>query len=63
VLDEYETCIKIKYELHNAATGKKTTKGETSHIAFNIASGESCFACPDVFVDKVAALLDEGDGI
>ncbi|MDR0387429.1 MAG: acyl-CoA thioesterase [Treponema sp.] len=61
VLDEYENCIKIRYELYNAATGEKATKGESSQMAFDIASGESCFTCPAVFVDKVRALLAGGN--
>jgi acyl-CoA thioester hydrolase len=60
VLDEYENCIKIKYELYNAVTGEKTTKGESSQMVYDIAKGASCFTCPAVFIDKVRALLAGG---
>jgi acyl-CoA thioester hydrolase len=56
VLTEYENCIKIKYELFNAKTGQLCTKGESTQMAINIESGESCMVCPPVFVNKVEAL-------
>ncbi len=57
VLTEYENCLKIKYELYNACTGEKTTKGESSQMAFDMAKGESCFVCPPVFIEKVKACM------
>ena len=56
-LTEYENCIKIKYELYNANSGQLCTKGESTQMAVNMASGESCMVCPSVFTDKVEALL------
>jgi acyl-CoA thioester hydrolase len=58
-LTEYENCIKIKYELYNAATGRLCTKGESTQMAVNVASGESCIVCPVIFTGKVEALLRE----
>jgi acyl-CoA thioester hydrolase len=55
-LTEYENCIKIKYELYNAQTGKLCAKGESTQMAVNMASGESCMVCPSDFIDKVQAL-------
>jgi acyl-CoA thioester hydrolase len=56
-LTEYENCIKIKYELYNAETGRLCTKGESTQMAVDMASGESRIVCPRVFIDRVEALL------
>ena len=55
-LTEYENCIKIKYELYNAATGRLCTKGESTQMAVNMATGESSFVCPEIFTAKVESL-------
>jgi acyl-CoA thioester hydrolase len=57
VLEEYENCIKIRYELCDAATGELRTKGNSTQMAINIVTGESCFVCPPIFVGRVEALL------
>jgi acyl-CoA thioester hydrolase len=59
LLTEYESCIKIKYELYNAVTGQLCTKAESTQMAVNIATGESSMVCPPVFIGKVEALLKE----
>ncbi|MDR2096826.1 MAG: acyl-CoA thioesterase [Treponema sp.] len=56
-LDEYENCLKIKYELYNAQTGELCTKGVSTQMAYNIASASSCFVSPQIFIDKVEALM------
>jgi len=57
VLIEYENRLRIKYEIRNAKTGIVTTKGETTQMAFDIKTNESCFYCPQVFIDKVEAVI------
>ena len=59
VLEEYENCIKIRYELRDAAAGELRTKGNSTQMAVNIVTGESCFLCPKIFTDRVEALLRE----
>jgi acyl-CoA thioester hydrolase len=59
ILEEYETCLKIRYELYNAKTGELCTKGASTQMVIDAASGTSCFACPAVFIDKVEACLKE----
>jgi acyl-CoA thioester hydrolase len=59
VLDEYENCIKIRYELRDAATGELRTRGNSTQMAVNAVTGESCFLCPKIFTDRVEALLRE----
>ena len=58
-LVEWENCIKIKYEFYNAKTGEITTKAESTQMGVNIASGETMFVCPEIFVKKVEAMLNE----
>ena len=57
ILTEYENCIKIKYELYNAKTGKLCTKGESTQMAIDVRTMESCMVCPKVFVENVESLL------
>ncbi|MFP3042907.1 acyl-CoA thioesterase [Treponema primitia] len=61
-LEEYENRLRIKYELSNALTGKITTKGMSTQMAYNIAAADSCFLCPGILIEKVEALLKAGDG-
>ncbi|MDR1388915.1 MAG: acyl-CoA thioesterase [Treponema sp.] len=56
ILDEYENCIRIKYEFYDKE-GTITTKGTSTQMAFCIKKNESCFACPAVFIDRVEKLL------
>ena len=57
VLVEYENCLKIKYEIRNAQTGLVTTKGVVTQMALNTKTNESCFVCPQIFIDKVEAVI------
>jgi acyl-CoA thioester hydrolase len=59
ILDEYENCIKIRYELRDAATGELRTRGNSTQMAVNAVTGESRFSCPKIFTDRVEALLSE----
>lgn len=56
-LVEYENCIKIKYELYNTASGLLCTRGESTQMAVEAASGESHIVCPAIFTGKVEAML------
>ena len=49
----------MKYEFYNIETGELTTKAESTQMAVNIASGETMFVCPEIFVKKVEAMLNE----
>ena len=57
ILLEYENRLKIQYEIRNLKTGVVVTKGFSTQMAFDVKAGESCFYCPKVFVEKVAALI------
>ena len=56
-LTEYENCIKIAYEIRNDATGELCTKAESTQMAVEIASGETKFVCPRIFIERVEALV------
>ena len=64
VLEEYENCLKISYELRDAGTGIVTTKGTSTQMAFDIAAMSSMMVCPQIFIDRVEAVLsgDSGKG-
>ena len=57
ILTEYETCLKIRYEIYNADTGVLSTKGTSTQMAYNIKDGESCFNCPAILIEKAEALM------
>lgn len=55
-LTEYENCIKIAYEFYNNDTGELTTIAESTQMVVNMQSGQTLFASPDIFIEKVNAL-------
>ena len=57
VLVEYENCLRIKYKISKVQSGIVTTTGLTTQMAYDIKTNESCFACPQVFIDKVEAII------
>ena len=59
ILMEYENCLKIKYEIFNVKTGILAARGLSTQMAYDIKAGESCFACPGVFIEKVEAILEQ----
>ena len=59
ILVEYENFLRIKYEIHHVETGVLVTRGLSTQMAFDLKTGESCFACPEIMIKKVEALLKE----
>lgn len=51
-LNEYENCIRIKYIITDANTGEKLTKAETTQIAIDLKTKETCFISPDILLSK-----------
>jgi acyl-CoA thioester hydrolase len=51
-LMEYENCIKIKYVITDLKTGVKLTKAETTQIAIDLKTHETCYVSPGVLLDK-----------
>lgn len=57
VLMEYESCLRIKYEIYNAETGDTATRGVSTQMAYDIKKDESCFVCPEILIKKVECLI------
>jgi len=57
ILMEYENRLLIRYEIRNIKTGLITTKGYSTHMAYDIIKRESCFVCPSILIDKVESLM------
>ncbi|MCR5218042.1 thioesterase family protein [Treponema sp.] len=55
-LVEYENCLKVKYEIYNDKTGELTTKCESTQMVVEMATGETKFFCPQIFIDRVKEL-------
>ncbi len=58
-LVEWENRIKVKYEIHDAETGDRLTKGHSVQVAVVGGTKELCFVSPDVLLEKVERYLGE----
>jgi acyl-CoA thioester hydrolase len=56
-LEEYENCLKIKYILSDAETGKKIAKAETLQMAVDMETTEALYFSPTALLDKVREYL------
>ncbi|MCR4734181.1 MAG: acyl-CoA thioesterase [Treponema sp.] len=56
-LTEYESCIKIKYEIFNQK-GELANKAESTQMAVNMKTNQSEMNCPEIFIKKVQALME-----
>jgi acyl-CoA thioester hydrolase len=54
-LQEYENRLKISYEITDAESGVRVTKGYTTQVAVDNATEELCFVSPDVLIEKIRA--------
>lgn len=52
-LVEFECGIKIAYEVFDAKTGDRTTKGSTMQVAIDMRNNEMCFASPAVLLARL----------
>lgn len=52
-LKEWENRLLIEYLVKDEKTGQRLTKGTTSQVAVDIASGEMCFVSPPVLFDRL----------
>lgn len=50
---EWEYRLKIDYLISDAASGERLTKGFTTQVALNIATGEMCLASPPLLLEKL----------
>ena len=61
ILTEYESCLRIKYEIYNSETGAAVTMGLSTQMAYDIKTNESCFTCPVVLAKKVESLMKNSE--
>jgi acyl-CoA thioester hydrolase len=55
ILKEWENRLKIEYQIFDAESGQRLTKGFTSQVAVEIATREMCFQSPKVLLDRLHA--------
>jgi acyl-CoA thioester hydrolase len=53
MLREWENRLLIEYLVTDTAQGHRLTKGTTSQVAVEIASGEMCFVSPPVLFERL----------
>ena len=56
-LVEYETRMKIAYEIYDILSGKVLNKSHTVQVAVDLSSQEMLYESPAVFIDKIKAKL------
>jgi acyl-CoA thioester hydrolase len=52
-LVEWENRLKIEYVITDAVSGRRMTRGSTTQVAVDIATGEMCFVSPPVLFEKL----------
>jgi len=57
MLKEYENRLKIGYEICDAESGERVTKGYTCQVAVRISDGTMLLSSPKVLLTKIAPLL------
>lgn len=50
---EYESRLRIVYEIRDADSGRRLTRGQTVQVALDMSDGEMCFASPPVLLEKL----------
>jgi acyl-CoA thioester hydrolase len=54
-ISEYEDRLKIVYDISDAASGRRLTRGHTVQVAVRLDTGEMLFRTPPVLREKIAA--------
>jgi len=62
VLTEYENRLRINFEIRNVQTGQLCTKGQSTQMAYNVKTADSCFVCPKILVDKIEEVIKMNNG-
>lgn len=58
---EWENRLKINYQVLDAVTKKRITKGYTIQAAVDMQTQELCFVTPKVLQDKIAKIINAND--
>ncbi len=54
-LAEYENRLKIDYEIADAESGERVTKGYTVQVPYDLKTNEMCFVSPEILLEKIRA--------
>ena len=54
-ITEYENRLKMDYEISDAESGERVTRGYTIQVAFDLKTNEMCFVTPPVLTEKIDA--------
>ena len=55
ILKEWENRLKIEYQIFDAETGKRPTKGYTTQVAVHIENREMCVQSPQILLERLNA--------
>ena len=55
ILKEWEHRLKIEYQIFDAVTGRRLTKGYTTQVAVKMDNREMCLQSPDVLLQRLHA--------
>ena len=55
ILKEWENRLKIEYQIFDAQSGKRLTKGYTTQVAVHIENREMCFQSPQILLQRLNA--------
>ena len=58
---EWENRLKINYQVLDATSGKRITKGYTIQAAVDMQTQELCFVTPEVFQHKIATIIADDE--
>lgn len=58
---EWENRLKINYQVLDAVTRKRITKGYTIQAAVDMQTQELCFVTPEIFQQKIVALIADAE--
>jgi acyl-CoA thioester hydrolase len=57
MITDYESRLKIVYDIQDAASGRRLTRAHTIQVAVRADTGEMLFETPQVLRDKIATAL------
>ncbi len=55
ILKEWEHRLKIEYQIFDAVTGRRLTKGYTTQVAVKMDNREMCLQSPDILLQRLHA--------
>jgi len=55
ILKEWENRLKIEYQIFDAETGRRLTKGYTTQVAVHIQTREMSYQSPQILLDQLKA--------